>query len=66
MNSGEVCLRFKLDFQLTGEGKSKYFSLHVGHEPTHYERKVPTIGVFCQRLESRLFRTNNEGEEGRL
>ena len=34
----------------------------VGHEPTHYERKVPTIGEFCQRLESRLFKTYNTRE----
>ena len=34
----------------------------VGHEPTHYERKVPTIGEFCQRLESRLFKTYNMRE----
>ena len=34
----------------------------VGHEPTHYERKVPTIGEFCQRLESRLFKTHNTRE----
>ena len=34
----------------------------VGHQPTHYERKVPTIGEFCQRLESRLFKTYNTRE----
>ena len=61
----KYCSRLEVRNDIFSEENSKYLSLHVGaglgHEPTHYELKVPTSGVFCQRLESRLFRTQNEG-----